>query len=328
MREVEECEFAGWVPPQYTVDSNGKVVGARPGTPNNWGRWGESDQRGTANLLTAERARRAAALVRTGETISLGLPVGRGVVQPGTRPPVEHLFLRTPGDHLLGDPGPAGVQSADDLVVLPLQASTQLDGHGHVADGDVLYNGFWAGLVTARSGARRLGIHHQAPGIVGRGVLLDVGRVHGTDPHETAIDSAMLEATAAAHGVEVGPGDILLVRTGYLSRWFAAPQERRRRRQSGLTAETIGWLAQRDIAMVAADNAAVEAVPDPAGGRGALPFHIAALRDLGLLLGELFDLDALARACAADGRYEFLFTAAPLPLINAVGSPLNPLVLR
>ncbi len=328
MREVEESGFTGWSPPAYTVDAHGKVTGARPGTPNNWGRWGAFDQRGTANLLTAERVRRAAALVRTGEVIALGLPIGRGFDLQGSRPQVQHLFLRTAGDHLLGDPGPADVQSADDLVVLPLQASTQLDGHAHVADGDVLYNGFWAGLVTARSGARRLGIHHQGPGIVGRGVLLDVASVHGIDPFETAIDAAMLTSTATAHGVQVGAGDILLVRTGYLGRWLAVPGERRRQRQSGLTGDTVDWLAEADVAMVAADNRTVEVVPDPAGGRGALPFHIAALRDLGLLIGELFDLDALAQACADDGRYEFLFTAAPLPLVNAVGSPLNPLALR
>ena len=79
--------------------------------------------------------------------------------------------------------------------------------------------------------------------------------------------------------------------------------------------------------MVAADNRAVEAIPGPAH-LPPLPFHIAALRDLGLLVGELFDLDELAGDCAADGVYEFMFVAQPLPVVGAAGSPLNPLALK
>lgn len=327
MREIAERPFEGWRPPQYAVDKQGKVVGAQPGPIHNWGRWGELDQRGTANLLTPERTRAAAALVRTGESFSLGLPIGRGAPQLTSRPAVQHLLIRGTGDQMLGDPGPARVQSADDVVLLPLQAATQLDGHAHVAAEDTFYNGFWAGLVTSQSGARRLGIHHQADGIVGRGVLLDVVGAEGIDPFEAAIDVAMLERVAERQQVEIRAGDVLLVRTGYLDTWLASPELRRRKRQSGLTASTIGWLAERDVAMVAADNPAVEKVPGGSDGN-ALPFHVAALRDLGLLLGELFDLAALADACAADGSYEFLFVAMPLPIVNALGSPLNPVAIK
>lgn len=327
MREVAQASFAGWSPPTYAVDADGKVIGAVPGPVHNWGRWGANDQRGTANLLTSDRARRAAALVRTGESYALGLPMGRQGPNLTTRPDAQHLMLRTTGDQLLGDAGPAGVQSADDLLVLPLQGSTQLDGHGHVADTDVLYNGYWAGMVTASSGARRLGIHHQSRGIVGRGVLLDVAGALGIDPFDTAIDVGMLEETERAHGIEVQAGDVLLIRTGFLGTWLESIELRRRRRRSGLAASTIPWLAERDVAMVGADNPTIEAVPSGANGH-ALPFHVAALRDLGLLLGELFDLDDLAGACAADGRFEFLFVAMPLPVINGVGSPLNPVAIR
>jgi kynurenine formamidase len=327
VRKPPDSRFEGWVPPSYAVDADGKVIGAKPGPVHNWGRWGDLDQRGTANLLTSERARLATTLVRTGETHALGLPMGRGGPTFTSRAATQHVMTRTTGDHLLGDPGPRGVQSADDVVVLPLQGATQLDGHAHVASQDTLFNGFWAGMVTARSGARRLGIHHQAEGIVGRGVLLDVAGVEGIDSREAVIDVPMLERTARRHGVEPGPGDILLVRTGVLSAWLASAERRPRAPWSGLSADTIPWLAERDIALVAADNPTVEAVPsgDP---RPALPFHLAALRDLGLLLGELFDLDALAEACAADGAYTFLFVAMPLPIVNAVGSPLNPLAVK
>jgi len=327
MRPVDDVELQPWRPPTYEVDADGKLVGGRPGTPNNWGRWGELDQRGTANLLTPERVAAAATLARTGKRIALGLALGKHEPNPGSRPATQHLFLGTTGDKMFGDGGAHGVQSSDDIVVLPLQVSTQLDAHSHFGYEDMLYNGFWAGVVTATSGARRLGIHHQATGIVGRGVLLDAARVFGLDPFDASISAEMLERTAEAHGVEVGPGDILLVRTGFLGTWLEHPELRVRRRSCGLAFDTIPWLAERDVAMVAADNRAVEAIPGPPD-QPLLPWHIAALRDLGLLVGELFDLDELAADCAADGVYEFFFVASPLPLVNGVGSPLNPLAIK
>ena len=327
MRPVPDDPLPEWQPPTYTVDSNGKVRGAQPGSPHNWGRWGELDQKGTANLLTAERIARAAGLARTGKRFSLALPVGRGQPNAGTRPDVLHLFSRTTADFLLGDAGVHGVQTSDDIVVLPLQATTQLDGHGHFGYGDSLFNGFWAGLVTAGSGARRLGVHHQADGLVGRGVLLDVARAANIDPFESSISAGMLETTMAAQGIAVEAGDILLIRTGFLGTWLDHPDLRIRRRQSGLALDTIEWLADKDVAMVAADNRTVEAIPGPPG-HPLLPWHRAALRDLGLLVGELFDLDYLAADCAGDGTYEFLFVASPLPIVNGVGSPLNPIAIK
>jgi kynurenine formamidase len=326
VRPVSEALLEPWEPPRYRVDGDGKVLGATPGHPHNWGRWGPSDQRGTANLLTPELVAGAARLARTGRQFSLALPIGGDEPNPGTRDAPRHLMFRPLSDAVAGDTM-SGVESSDDLIVLGLQATTQLDGHGHFAHGHVLYNGYWAGLVTGRSGARRLGIHHHANGIVGRGVLLDVGRFAGLDPFTSVIGPDLLDATAAAHGVEVRPGDILLVRTGWLGAWLDDPEARRRRRCAGLYLDTVDWLAAADVAMVAADNRTVEAIPGPPD-HPLLPFHTAALRDLGLLLGELFDLDELAADCQTDGVYEFLFAAMPMPVVNAVGSPLNPLAIK
>ena len=325
MRRVADTPFSGWTPPSYVVDDRGKVSGATPGIPNNWGRWGSDDQRGTVNLITAELTRAASRLVRTGTTYPLGLPIGRSAPNIGTRPSSQHLMTRAAGDHVLGDEGPFGLQSADDLWIMPTQGSTQLDGLGHVGADDVLYNGYWAGLVTAQSGARRLGIHQVGP-IVTRGVLLDVHGVLGTDPFETAIDEEMLDEVATRCQVEIGAGDALLVRTGFLQRWLEDPESRRRKRQSGLTAGTATWLADRDVALVGCDNRAIEVVPDAGGA--VLPFHVTAIRDLGLTLGELFDLDALADACRDDGVYEFMFVAMPIAIVNAVGSPVNPVAVK
>jgi kynurenine formamidase len=319
VREVPDTRIKAWSPPAYEVDGAGKVVGAVPGEPNNWGRWGDDDQRGCFNLLTPERVAAAAALARTGKRFSLALPIGGGPT-PGYRPPPLHFFSNTTGDFVLGD---GRFQYSDDYVVLALQATTQLDGFGHVGGGDVLFNGFWAGLVTATSGARRLGVHKLADAIVGRAVLLDVARHQGVERLEPgfAIESDLLAAVADAQHVTVGAGDILLVRTGHLG-WLLAGNPSND--APGLTFRALPWLHERDVAMVACDNLAVEVLP----AEGVLPFHVGALRDLGLMLGELFDLDALAADCAADDVYEMLFVASPLPVVNGVGSPLNPIAIK
>lgn len=320
-RPIPDVPFKGWKPPAYEVDERGKVVGATPGEPNNWGRWGDDDQRGCLNLLTPERVAAAATLVKTGKRFSLGLPIGGAAPTPGYRPPPMHLFSNTTSDFLLGD---GRLQYSDDYVVMALQASTQLDGFGHVGFGDVLYNGFWAGLVTAASGARRLGVHHLADGIVGRAVVLDVARHRGVDRLEgsVGIDGDELAAVAEAQRVDVRAGDILLIRTGHLG-WLLEGNEEGRA-IPGLNEHALPWLHERDVAMVACDNLAMEVMPPS----GPLPFHVGALRDLGLLLGEIFDLDDLAADCAGDGVYECFFTAPPMPVVNGVGSPLNPIAIK
>src|SRR5205085_583511 len=137
---------------------------------------------GTANLLTPERIAAAAALVKTGKRFSLALPIGPPT-PGGYRSEPLHFYGMAAGDAVLGGGrGGAAFPVSDDYVVMALQASTQIDGFGHVGGDSVLYNGYWAGLVNATSGARRLGIHHLARGIVGRAVLLDVARHLGVEP--------------------------------------------------------------------------------------------------------------------------------------------------
>ena len=135
-------------------------------------------------------------------------------------------------------------------------------------------------------------------------------------------------STASAEGVTIEAGEILLVRTGYLGTWVDHPELRVRRRQSGLDFDTIPWLADRDVADVAADNRTVEAIPGPAGHPPAPGQSRRPLRDLGLLVGELFDLDELPTTAPMTGRLSFSSCAAPLPVVNAVGSPPNPLAIK
>lgn len=332
MRDVPEQPFPGWQPPDYRVDTDGKVVGATPGEHHNWGRFGDLDQIGTANLLTAERIASAAALVKTGKRFSLALPIGPPT-PGGYRSEPLHFYGMAAGDAVLGGGrGGDAFPVSDDYVVMALQASTQIDGFGHVGGDSVLYNGYWAGLVTATGGARRLGIHHLARGIVGRAVLLDVARHLGVEHLDAGfpIGPDELDGAAAAQGVSVGAGDVVLVHTGHIS-WkiglAADDPAARSRHEPGISIRAIPWLHDHDIAMVATDTAACQVVP-PESGDPFLTWHVAALRDLGLLVGELFDLDELATDCAADGVFEGFFVAAPMPVVGASGSPLNPIVIK
>jgi kynurenine formamidase len=333
VRDIPDARFDGWDPPEYRVDTFGKVIGAQPGAYHNWGRFGDDDQIGTANLFTAQRVAAAAALVRTGKRFSLALPIGPPT-PGGYRAEPLHFYSFAAGDGVLGGGrGGSRFQVSDDYVVMALQASTQLDGFGHVGADATLYNGYWAGLVTAAGGARRLGVHKlAAQGLVGRAVLLDVARHLGVEHLEAGfpIGPDELDGAAAAQGVGVEPGDVLLVRTGHLG-WkmdlARGSAEATSRHEPGISTRAIPWLHDHDVAMIATDNAACSVVPAEAGDEF-LTWHVAALRDLGLLVGELFDLDELAGDCAGDGVWEGLFVAAPMPIVGASGSPLNPLVIK
>lgn len=327
-----------WTPPDYTVDDDGKIVGGyTPREPSNWGRWGPHDQRGTQNLIGPQERIAAAQLVRTGKVFSLALPIDATAPSFSSRPPSLRLPLMTGSDAVVGSPyndAAPGFQWNDDMLQMPTQGSTQWDALGHVMWQDAMYNGWWAGNVTALGGGRVLGIETQRESFVGRGVLADPARHQGLDccPDRQAISPELLEATLEAQGVAVRPGDILLVRTGYLGKWWSRPADLTPEAYFGATPgvsrDAVSWLHEQGVSALACDNIGVEVlVPEHPDDR-VLPLHVACLVDLGLPLGELWDLDALAADCAADGAYEFLLVAPPLNLPGYMGSPLNPIALK
>ena len=296
---------------------------------------------GTLNLVDDDCRTRAASLVRHGAPYSLSLPFDANGPQNGWRGrtnPVRTM-LTSGLDHEYGDQGfPHGLGGADDVVFLPLQAATQWDGLGHIFDNGMAWNGRRAGQVVTGEGDLVTGIETVAALMVGRGVLLDVGRAVGEDgelPNGHAITVAELEYTIARQGstAEVGRGDFLLVRTGQLTRARrgVAAQEGWGQYAGGpapgLSFATIDWLRERDVAAVATDTWGVEVRPNEFEG-AFQPFHQVVIPHMGLFLGELWDLDGVADACAGDGVYEFMLCAAPIPFTGAVGSPVNPVAIR
>ena len=129
-------------------------------------------------------------------------------------------------------------------------------------------------------------------------------------------------------GVEVGRGDIVCVRTGQLTRvrregwgdYAGGPAP-------GLSFYTAGWLHRTEIAAIATDTWGFEVRPNEFDN-AFQPLHQVAIPHIGLLVGEMWDLDALAEHCAGDGVYEFFIVAAPLPITGAVGSPVNPIAIK
>jgi kynurenine formamidase len=302
---------------------------------SNWGRWGENDVLGTVNFLTQEKRRAAAALVRKGTSFSLAQRFDMDGPQKGWRRRTNpvHTMLDTGSDAARGRQGfPHGIGGADDVIFMPLQCSTQWDGLGHIFDHGVAWNGRQAAATVTSDGDLVTGIEHLARHICGRGVLLDVGRVIGDDagelPDGFAITEEHLTATASAHGVAVGRGDLVLVRTGRYARalrdgWgdYAGGES------PGLSFTTAAWLHGTEIAALATDTWGFEVRPNEFD-HSFQPLHQVAIPHIGLLIGEMWALEELAADCAADGVYEFLLTAAPLPITGAVGSPINPIAVK
>jgi kynurenine formamidase len=303
---------------------------------SNWGRWGVDDVLGTLNFLDDAKRRAAAALIHRGASFSLAQSFDANGPQKGWRRRTNpvHTMLDTGVDAERGNQGfPHGLGGADDVIFMPLQASTQWDGLGHIFDHGMAWNGRRAGDVVTSEGDLVTGIQNATGRISGRGVLLDVGRAIGQDgelPDGFAITAEHLAATMKAQGVSstVGRGDLLLVRTGRLARarregWGdyaggASP---------GLSFTTADWLHGSEIAGIATDTWGFEVRPNEFEV-AFQPLHQVCIPHMGLSIGELWDLDALAADCAADGVYEFWLSAEPLPVTGAVGAPVAPVAVK
>ncbi len=301
---------------------------------SNWGRWGPDDERGTLNFITPERLLAACALPRRGRVVSCALPFDSRGPQTGFagRHNPVHTMLATGADALAGaqDFLPGGFNYADDAVSMPLQCGTQWDALAYVFYDGRMYNGRDVRLVTS-NGAKANSIDRIRDGVIGRGVLLDVARAQRREwlDDGTAILPEHLDACAESQGVAVEAGDVVLVRTGMMTRclrqkswegYCGGPAP-------GLSVHCARWIYEREIAAVATDTWGVEVIPNETPDCFQ-PLHMISLRNTGLLLGEIFALDELAGACAEDGDYAFLFVAPPLPITGAVGSPINPLAIK
>jgi len=292
----------------------------------NWERWGVDDEIGTVNYISPERTAAAAKLVVSGKVYGLSIPfdrAGPAIASPRRFNPL-HFMIILPDEQVRD----IEVGIADDVLVFPLQSATQWDSLAHVTHKGQIYGGRPISMVTS-AGAAANDVRNFASRIATRGVLIDVARARGVAslaPGE-AIEAEELDQILRATNTSVGEGDALLVRTGHLADCRARGWQGFSGDAPGLGMTTLEWMHERGVAAVATDTYAVEAKPYQVSGH-ASPFHVVAIVYMGLLLGEIFDLDALAEDCAADGRYEFFFVGAGLPVTAAVGTPVNPYAIK
>jgi len=304
-------------------------------SPSNWGKWGPDDEVGSLNYLGPEQVIAAAKLVTSGKTFTLQRLIGdpKGdPVWPG-RTPAERTQILDESNWDGGD-GPAypgGLHYADDKINAFLQGSTQYDGLGHVWFGGQIWNGYDAR--TTIGGLEKASVEPLAQrGIVGRAVLLDMARFRGKDnldPAETFTHEDLL-ACAAAQGVTISKRDILIIRTNFIKLFFDLGEKFYEGFcEPGLvySPELVQWFQDMEIPNLVTDTIANEVTFDPNNGV-ALVLHNALMRNLGVTLTEIADLELLAQDCAEDGKYEFLYVAAPLKVAKGSGSPVNPVVIK
>jgi kynurenine formamidase len=280
---------------------------------SNWGRWGANDERGTFNLLTPALIQQAARLVKTGKTYSLSMPLEA----EGPQWPQRHKTWKITSFNNR----PNGMGSADDVVTMHSHSGTHMDALCHIWYDGQLYNGFPAAEHVGSSGATHNSID-KLPFLVGRGVLLDIAAWKGVEYLQLgeAVTADDLDQCAKAQNVTIQPGDMILLRTGWI-RVFSQNRPLYNSGEPGIDESTLPWLKAHDIVAVAADNQAVEVMGELPPPR--LPVHAAAIRDLGLYLVENLNLEELS----ADRVYESLLVIAPLQLTSGIGCPVNPIAI-
>jgi len=293
----------------------------------NWGRWGDDDEIGTLNLITDDVVKAAAKEIKTGKRLALGIPMDEDGPQMGAipgrdNPKREMIMVDTP---LTGDP--SNFTTSDDKVAMGVQAATHWDALAHVSYEGNLYNGVPSNVITD-AGAARMGID-KIRTIVGRGVLLDVAKAKGVDRLEGGypLTGDDLDAAADLGKVKVKPGDIVLIRTGQMQWFLAGDREKYGVPASGPSLQTVQWFREHDVAAVATDNITFEVYPCERED-AMLPVHLLHLVDMGMTQGQNWNFEELSKDCADDGRYSFFLDASPLPLTHAVGSPVNPIVVK
>jgi len=298
---------------------------------SNWDRWRADDGLGLLNLVDERKRLEARDAIRSGLAISLGFELREGVPQPpgSGRINPQHLMTELPGD---APPDRDGPVFADDQLTMAVHAATHWDALSHCFHGGKMFGGIDAAEVTTK-GAAHNDIVPAARRLVTRGVLADVAAHRGVDviPPGHGIGADELREVLDAQGVEVRPGDALLVRTGLLGATVRSGSWHEFAEHGdffpntpGVAVDALPLLHELGVCAIACDNWAVEQLT---GGAPLFPVHELALVYMGMLLGENFELDALAEACAATGRWEFLFAGQPLPIRGGVGGPVNPMAV-
>lgn len=297
---------------------------------SNWGRWGADDELGTLNFITPSKRVGAAQLVRDGTVVTCSRPITTEMA-----PDVNFQFQRFMVDSGEGRDTDSPERrltrrGALDFIGMVFHGLTitHIDSLCHVFWGDRMYNGRPSSMVTSREGAQVCAIDVAHDGIVTRGILLDIPRLKGKRWLEAdePVFPEDLDAAERAAGLNVEPGDVLLVRTGqYRKRLESGPIDVRTEGRTACHVACAPWFHNKEIAMLGSDTA--NDVHPASYAQIGNPMHTVSLAAMGLWLIDNCNLEDLARACEERNRWEFMLSMGPLRLHNVTGSPINPVAI-
>jgi kynurenine formamidase len=281
-------------------------------------KWGATDERGAANMMTPQSVLGAIKLIRTGEVFELG-----AILSPDPKESFinggRQFNIYTKANR----PVPNARQINEEIVITELgQIGTQIDAFAHQMWGDSFYNCFKLDDIGTTRGFKKLGVEHIGS-LVTRGVLIDVAALKGIDllPNSYRITPDDLQQALAKSNQKLAPGDTVIIRTGW-SKLMGKENERYGSLNPGIGIAAGKWLLAQDPIMIAADTCCVEVRPSEPGH--SLPIHAMMLIHNGIYLLENLELEKLA----ASGATEFAFIVQPLKLKGATGSTVAPIAIR
>jgi kynurenine formamidase len=281
---------------------------------SNTGKWGADDQKGTLNYITPAKRVAAAALVKTGDVVSVGRDLSTRQTKTDARP-MTHILLYSDGP------------SAGDYYTFAPHGMrmTHMDSLAHFSWHDQFYNGRKRSQTLSPGRAAWGSIFAQKDGIFTRGVLLDVAAARGIKWYESHeyVTAADFEAAEKRQGVKVGSGDAIFVRTG-MERMEAEMGEQDTYPRAGLHAECAEWMHTRQVSVYGGD--CIEKLPYPSESFTSA-VHMIVLASMGLPILDWPALTELAAKCEQLKRWDYLLTTAPLRIPGGTSSPINPLCL-
>jgi kynurenine formamidase len=283
---------------------------------SNTGKWGPNDERGTLNYITPAKRIAAAALVKTGEVVSVGRDLSTRQTKSNGQP-VSHIMMYTDRN---------SPSCTDYFSIFPHgMVVTHMDALCHFSWNDQFYNGRKRSESLSASGAKWGSIYAQRQGIFTRGVLLDVAAARGIpwyqpDEYVTVAD---FEAAEKRQHLRVESGDAIFVRTG-MERMEAEMGEQDTYPRAGLHPECVEWMHNRQASVYGGD--CIEKLPFPSESFTSA-MHMIVLASMGLPILDWPALTDLAKACERLNRWDYLLTTAPLRLPGGTASPINPLCI-
>jgi kynurenine formamidase len=287
-------------------------------------RWspGATDERGTLATITDEQRLAALATARTGRSISLSLPINRTSGPDNAKPALHHMVD-------LGDVEAPEPSAHKDFIGLDYhgKATTHLDALCHIGYQGKLFGGVQSSEAFSSLGSSWAPVTTLAGGLVLRGVLLDLPAVRGVSWLEpgTAVRADHIRHAEQELGIQIRPGDAVLLRSGHGARKAALGAWNSDNASAGFHVDAMPLLADRGIVLLGGDGDS-DVRPSPVAGVHS-PIHALALTAMGMPLLDNLDLEELSTACGEVQRYEFLLFVAPLVIPRGTGSPVNPIAV-